>query len=157
MKISVRVTKHERHLTLGNERGVVEGEVGRGLGWLGDGHWGVHLARWTLGVMLNVGKLNSNKKFLKNEWINVWLLPFGGTSLHLGKSFLTGWRKVCILSYYWRLYSEPVFHQNRVLRIIPKQNPSCYHDRWVEGNKGSLDHPPLKLPSVTIHRYKGLN
>ena len=31
MKISVRVTKHERHLSLGNEQGVVEGEVGRGL------------------------------------------------------------------------------------------------------------------------------
>ena len=29
---SVRVTKHERHLTLGNEQGVVEREVGRGLG-----------------------------------------------------------------------------------------------------------------------------
>ena len=32
MKISVRVTKHERHLTLGNEQGVVEGEVGGGWG-----------------------------------------------------------------------------------------------------------------------------
>ena len=32
MKISVRMTKHERHLTLGNEQGVVEGEVGVGLG-----------------------------------------------------------------------------------------------------------------------------
>ena len=32
MKISVKVTKHERHLTLGNEQGVVEREVGRGLG-----------------------------------------------------------------------------------------------------------------------------
>ena len=31
-EISVRVIKHERHLTLGNEQGVVEGEVGRGLG-----------------------------------------------------------------------------------------------------------------------------
>ena len=31
-EISVRVTKHERLLTLGNEQGVVEGEVGRGLG-----------------------------------------------------------------------------------------------------------------------------
>ena len=31
VKISVRVTKHERHLTLGNEQGVVEGEVGGGL------------------------------------------------------------------------------------------------------------------------------
>ena len=28
MKISVRVIKRERHLTLGNEQGVVEGEVG---------------------------------------------------------------------------------------------------------------------------------
>ena len=32
MKISVRVTKHERHLTLGNEQGVVEVEVSRGWG-----------------------------------------------------------------------------------------------------------------------------
>ena len=29
---SERVTKHERHLTLGNEQGVVEKEVGKGLG-----------------------------------------------------------------------------------------------------------------------------
>ena len=33
-----------------------------GLGYLGDGHWGGHLAGWALGVMLYVGKLNSNKK-----------------------------------------------------------------------------------------------
>ena len=32
MKISVRVTKHERHLILGNEQGVVEREVGGGRG-----------------------------------------------------------------------------------------------------------------------------
>ena len=31
-EISVRVIAHERHLTLGNEQGVVEGEVGGGLG-----------------------------------------------------------------------------------------------------------------------------
>ena len=31
-EISLRMTKHERHLTLGNEQGVVEGEVDRGLG-----------------------------------------------------------------------------------------------------------------------------
>ena len=31
-EISVRETEHERHLTLGNEQGVVEREVGRGLG-----------------------------------------------------------------------------------------------------------------------------
>ena len=31
-EISVRETEHERLLTLGNEQGVVEGEVGRGLG-----------------------------------------------------------------------------------------------------------------------------
>ena len=61
----MRVTEHERLLTLGNEQGVVEREVGRGLGWLGDGHWGGHLAGWALGVMLYVGKLNSNKKNLK--------------------------------------------------------------------------------------------
>ena len=28
MKISVRVTEHERHLTLGNEQGIVKGKVG---------------------------------------------------------------------------------------------------------------------------------
>ena len=48
MKISVRVTKHERLLTLGNEQGVVEGEVGGGWGdWVTgtergtwrDEHW----------------------------------------------------------------------------------------------------------------------
>ena len=31
-EISVRVTEHERLLTLGNEQGVVEREMGRGLG-----------------------------------------------------------------------------------------------------------------------------
>ena len=31
-EISERVTTHERLLTPGNEQGVVEGEVGRGLG-----------------------------------------------------------------------------------------------------------------------------
>ena len=30
-EISVRVTEHERLLTLGNEQGVVEGEVGGGM------------------------------------------------------------------------------------------------------------------------------
>ena len=37
-EISERVTEHERLLTLGNEQGVVEREVGRGWGLLGDGH-----------------------------------------------------------------------------------------------------------------------
>ena len=32
MKITERVTKHERHLTLGIEQGVVEREVDEGLG-----------------------------------------------------------------------------------------------------------------------------
>ena len=31
-EISVRVTEHEKLLTLGNEQGVVEGEVSKGLG-----------------------------------------------------------------------------------------------------------------------------
>ena len=31
-EISVRVTEHERHLTLGNEQGVVAREVGGGIG-----------------------------------------------------------------------------------------------------------------------------
>ena len=48
MKISVRVTGHERHLTLGNEQGMVEGELaGRWDDWemgteegtLRDEHW----------------------------------------------------------------------------------------------------------------------
>ena len=37
-EISERETEHEILLTLGNEQGVVEGEVGRGLGRLGDRH-----------------------------------------------------------------------------------------------------------------------
>ena len=37
-EISERETEHERLLTLGNELGVVEGEVGGGWGSLGDGH-----------------------------------------------------------------------------------------------------------------------
>ena len=32
MKISAKVTKHERYLTLGNEQGVLERDVGGGLG-----------------------------------------------------------------------------------------------------------------------------
>ena len=36
-----------------------------GLGWLGDRHWGGHLMGCALGVMLYVGKLNSNKKKFK--------------------------------------------------------------------------------------------
>ena len=43
MKISVRVTKHERHLILGNEQGVVEGEVCGGWGDLVTGTEGGHL------------------------------------------------------------------------------------------------------------------
>ena len=31
-EISVRVTEHERLLTLGNEQGVVERDVGKGMG-----------------------------------------------------------------------------------------------------------------------------
>ena len=70
----MRVTKHERHLTLGNE-----GEVGGGLGWLCDGHWGGNLAGWALGVMLYVGKLNSNKKLKKQ--IYIYYLIVGKESL----------------------------------------------------------------------------
>ena len=62
-----KVTKHERLLTLGNEQGVVEGEVGRGLGWLGDGHWGGHLAGWALGIILFVSKSNCNKNIQKKK------------------------------------------------------------------------------------------
>ena len=35
---------------------------GWGVGWMGDGHWGGHLMGWALGVILYVGKLNTNKK-----------------------------------------------------------------------------------------------
>ena len=38
MEKSEKMTKHERLLTLGNEQGVEEGEVGGGMGRLGDGH-----------------------------------------------------------------------------------------------------------------------
>ena len=50
--------------TPNSEQGAVEEEVGRGMGWLGDRHWGGWHSRtgWALGVMLYVGKLNSNKK-----------------------------------------------------------------------------------------------
>ena len=54
MKISVRLTKHERHLTLGNEQGEVEGEVGGVLGgWVmgtvGGNWWDEH---WVLCYIL---------------------------------------------------------------------------------------------------------
>ena len=57
--ISVRVTDHERFLTLGNEQRVVEGEEGGGMRWLcdcgieggiwQDEHWVIcyMLANWT--------------------------------------------------------------------------------------------------------------
>ena len=38
MKISERETEHERLLTLGNEQGVVEGEVSGGIGCTEGGH-----------------------------------------------------------------------------------------------------------------------
>ena len=37
---SERVTVHERLVTLRNEQGVVDWEVGGCMWWLGDGHWG---------------------------------------------------------------------------------------------------------------------
>ena len=60
-EISEMETEHKL-LTLGKELGVIEGEVAGGLGWMGDGHWGGHLTGWALGVMLYVGRSNSNKK-----------------------------------------------------------------------------------------------
>ena len=42
-EISERETEHERLLTLGNEQGVVEREVGGGWEGLGDEHLGGHL------------------------------------------------------------------------------------------------------------------
>ena len=55
----------------GNEQGVVEGEVGRGLGWLGNRHWGRHLMGWALGVILYAGKSNPNKKIYKKKFLNI--------------------------------------------------------------------------------------
>ena len=54
MKISVRVTRHERHLTLGNEEEVVEGRWAGGVGeWVmgteGGIWWDEH---WVLCYML---------------------------------------------------------------------------------------------------------
>ena len=46
-EISVRVTEHERLLTLGNEQGVVEGEVGRGLGY------------WVMGTEGGIGGMST--------------------------------------------------------------------------------------------------
>ena len=63
-EISERETEHERLLILGNELGVKEGEEGGGWEWMGDGHWGGHLTGWALGVILYVGKLNTNKKLI---------------------------------------------------------------------------------------------
>ena len=41
-EISVRVTEHERLLTLGNQQGVMEGEVGQGWGdWVTGTEWGI--------------------------------------------------------------------------------------------------------------------
>ena len=61
MKISVRVTKHVRHLTLGNEQGAMLG-----------GRWAKGWGDWVMGTeggtwqdehwVFYVGKLNSNKK-----------------------------------------------------------------------------------------------
>ena len=56
-----KVTEQERFLALGNEQGVVEGEVGGGIGWLGDRHWGGYLMGWALGVILYIGKSNFHK------------------------------------------------------------------------------------------------
>ena len=63
-EISERETEHERLATLGNEPGVLEGEVGGGWGWLGEGH----LMGWALGVILYVGNWTPIKnKFIKKE------------------------------------------------------------------------------------------
>ena len=44
-----------------------EGKEDGVMGWLGDSHWGGHLMGWALGVMLYVGKFNSNKKKEKEK------------------------------------------------------------------------------------------
>ena len=46
---------------------------GRVWGWLGDGHRDGELTGWALGVMLYVGKLNTNK----NKFIKVKNEPLG--------------------------------------------------------------------------------
>ena len=72
--------EHERLLTLGSEQGVVEEEVGGGWGWLGDGNWGGHLAGWALGVILYVGKSNSNKNLYRKK--NSPMHIFGHDNIH---------------------------------------------------------------------------
>ena len=47
MKMSVKLTKHERHLTLGNEKWDVEGEVG--------GVWG----GWLMGTVGGIGGMST--------------------------------------------------------------------------------------------------
>ena len=57
------------------KQGMVEREVSRGLGWLGDGYWGGHLDGMSTGcyvicwqiVMQHVGKLNSKKNKTKQN------------------------------------------------------------------------------------------
>ena len=71
-EISVTEREHESLLTLGKEQGVLEREVGGGLGWLGDGHWGGPWTGWALGVMLYVGKSNSNKKKKESNETVLW-------------------------------------------------------------------------------------
>ena len=34
---------------------------------VGDGHWGGHWMGWALGVILYVGKSNSNKKYVRKK------------------------------------------------------------------------------------------
>ena len=46
---------------------MVERELGGGLGWVGDGHWGGHLTGWALGVYAIVGISNSNKKYIPKK------------------------------------------------------------------------------------------
>ena len=71
MKISVRVTKHERHLTLGNKQGVVEREVGGGWGdWVMGTEGGIG---WDEHWVLYVGKSNSNKKYTYKNMSRVGL------------------------------------------------------------------------------------
>ena len=61
---SERVTEHERLLTLGNKQELVRGD-GQGDGVIGWWALRGHLTGWAMGVILYVGKLNSNKNILK--------------------------------------------------------------------------------------------
>ena len=144
-----RVTKHKRLLTLGNEKGVVEGELSKGLGWLGDGHWGGPLTGWALGVILYVGKSNSNKNPVHTrrnlldhrlgscaiEWSRISANSKSGSSSELFKNdFVYSWETLRVRdtgrgrsrfsaeSPMWDLFSWPRDHNLNQRQIFNPQD-----------------------------------